>query len=358
MAIQSRSIGRALALVALYALMGCSQDANSNPDASAGVDGQGVATTRVLCGRYVECVAQTNPGGLKIIADQYGKSGTCFDSLGDDLCRKACLTGLQQNRTAFPNEGACPSCLADADCASTGKPACDKKQGLCVVCADDSHCSGSTPACDTAKQRCVTCMADKHCTSSSKPACDVSAQRCIRCAGDQHCKAPTPACEASIGKCFECTKNSHCSSSSNPSCDTANRKCCTVPSCGAIKALIGTNRWICGTHHTQCGAKECGTCSIGTCSSGGQCETTGKACVAGSTGTCAVGELCALDMWDKKYKCGYDHTGAACDALIKKCDTGFTCVNKTCRQFCKKTADCVGGRACTLYKGVNYGDCG
>ena len=249
MAFQMTQFGRTLGLVVLLCVTACSQDAKSNPDGSAGVDAQAVVGVRELCGRYVECVAQTNPGGLKIIADQYGKSGTCFDSLGDDLCRKACLTGLQQNRTAFPNESACPSCLADGDCASTGKPACDTTKGLCVVCANDSHCSGATPACDVAKQRCVTCTADKHCTSSSSPACDVSAQRCIRCAGDHHCKAPTPACEVSIGKCLECTKDAHCSGS-NPSCDIANHKCCVVPSCGAIKALIGTKRWICGTHHT------------------------------------------------------------------------------------------------------------
>lgn len=348
-------------LVGVALLAACSSttteqraDGGATKDSRSAPDTQSAVGTRTLCEQYVKCVAETNPGGLKLIADQYGASGSCFDSLSDELCRKACLTGLRQNNTAFPNARDCPACLSDAECESPSAPGCDTNKGRCVACLVDGHCAGSRPACDLASQSCVECTADKHCTSSSEPACDRSQFRCTRCLNDSHCSAPTPACEPSSGRCLECTQDSHCSGT-NPACDTANYKCCATPSCGALKASIGTKRWICGILLTQCGQKDCGGCSVGTCKDN-ECQTTDQPCTPGASSGCAIGEICGWDSWHKDYRCVYDERGEACDALIKKCGNAFTCTNSGCQQLCKTTADCLTG-TCKLYQGYAFGEC-
>jgi hypothetical protein len=333
-----------------------------SPDASTSAP---PATPQAVCEAYIQCVSKTNPGGLGIILAAYGPHGSCWGAADDALCTQGCLAGLRQSRTAFPNELACPECLGDDECDNPGKRACDRPTGICVACNADAHCPKSAPACDVARHTCVGCNTDAQC-SGATPACDVATHTCVACNTDAQCPH---ACEARTHTCIGCHTNAQCPSNA-PVCQAATSTCCAPPSCGQLKAQMGTKRWICGSIYDSCTNVDCGGCTQGQCLAN-ECSTAGTTCTPGQP-TCAQGEICVYDADRNGYFCSYDYNGASCtypDFNGDQCANavpggglqrfGFDCgLGGTCEQTCKSSSECAGGRTCRLYQGETWGVCG
>lgn len=67
-------------------------------------------------------------------------------------------------------------------------------EGQCVQCANDRHCEGTTPACDTQSNLCVECTLDTFC-EGQRPYCDVAVAvttftsfTCNECVSDEQCQ--------------------------------------------------------------------------------------------------------------------------------------------------------------------------
>jgi len=213
------------------------------------------------CEQYVRCVAATNPGGLGIIEEQYGADGTCWKNT-PELCDGACLTGLLQSRTAFPNEPACPKCVADRHCTEAPLLACGA-DGACAECSSDHHCSGTTALCDG--YFCVECLDDADCAAPT-PRCLFDVGECVACNLDADCAAPTPGCALPAHECVPCSRPEHCPSGD---CE-ADGHCCEASSCEQLADVYGCSLYgvpACGPIQDQScnGTVDCGPCAQGTC---------------------------------------------------------------------------------------------
>ena len=220
-------------------------DAGTSPDAGGGA--------RETCAQYVRCVAGTNPGALGLTADQYGSEGTCWETT-EDLCDVACATGLRQSRAAFPEEPACPACVADRHCGDSSAPACGPA-GACVACTRDEHCPA---VCDPSANTCVECLADKDCGAAT-PFCLPSEKRCAACMSDENCTAPMPGCSPGTNRCVECTAPAHCASDI-----CKGEACCDPQTCEQLAQIYGC---------TLYGFKACGVISESRCNTKVDCGT-------------------------------------------------------------------------------------
>ena len=97
-------------------------------------------------------------------------------------------------------------CWVDSHCSSDSKPYCRQPSlysvhlaNTCVQCTADSHCSGSTPKCNTSRFTCQECDTDNGGCSGSTPYCaklSGTLWKCGECSDHDHCSAPTPYCRS------------------------------------------------------------------------------------------------------------------------------------------------------------------
>ena len=269
------------------------------------------------------------------VCDQLGSSATygqcidvlpeCADCSYDWLCgegaRCATTSAGQSFCVATCADGACPGwaacreteadgavCLpriptcCGPDCEAVCDPPCAGAtsvcwNGLCVECADDADCDGSTGPCDPTTHTCmglecegttpyehdgtcVECLEDDTCAEGS-------------CGADHQCRTSGDACGAGrsglypacavingVAACVPCTEDAHCDGGT---CDTATYRC------------------------SNAGAESCNQ----------SCVTSG--CPSGTAYTLAC---------DPESGCCYD-TNGSCDNVVAFCreQTGSECVS-------------------------------
>ena len=147
----------------------------------------------------------------------------------DGQC-KACPTGYTNNTV---NATSCPICAdgytqtaedtticCPTDTPPTDTPHWNTASGQCVVCLENAHCSGDTPACNTetylceacpdetpywndTTQTCVACLDHSYCPPD-KPVCQSDTYTC------EPCPTETPYWDSSAQKCVECLLDEHC----------------------------------------------------------------------------------------------------------------------------------------------------
>jgi hypothetical protein len=123
--------------------------------------------------------------------------------------------------------GNCLPCNEPNDCARfPATPACGAK-GACVVCTTDSKalCTGKTPTCDPTANSCVECIADGDCPSEAKAACQAD-HTCSTCTEDADCARFGKVCDARSGACVQCRPESEEADCRNDkSCDAKTATC-------------------------------------------------------------------------------------------------------------------------------------
>jgi hypothetical protein len=281
-------------------------DGGSGPAADSGA---APTTPAGICAQYVACVAATTPAGLGVVAEAYGKDGTCWKTLDAETCKGACKTGIVQTHKAFPKAEACDLCDSSADCPSEA-PVCDPSTRRCFECAGAADCAKKPgKACNTATRTCVECTADADCTQRpDRPVCDTTTNTCAECATNQDCRGgfSTQVCDATTRTCRSCVKDSECGGGV---CDRgACLQCRTSADCPA---------------------------SAPTCNGSGACVacTDGSTCPSGACsmrGTCCDPNTCAK----MKVQCGYTIDIFGCGLLTEipcgACPGAQNCVHSTC----------------------------
>jgi hypothetical protein len=120
------------------------------------------------------------------------------------------------------------------DCPANTR-VCDSTTQVCVACATDSDCAGtSTPHCYTATHACAACATNADCTSPANPICrppmfggPTTTPTCQPgCTSNSQCDGGAPVCN-SMGNCVRCAANSDCPSPT-PICDTFYNSGCYV----------------------------------------------------------------------------------------------------------------------------------
>ncbi len=61
------------------------------------------------CADYISCLVEVSPAAVGEAIEYVGPEGSCWDQPdpAPDQCAQACLNGVKELRTAFPDEAAC-----------------------------------------------------------------------------------------------------------------------------------------------------------------------------------------------------------------------------------------------------------
>ena len=88
----------------------------------------------------------------------------------------------------------CIECKSNSDC--TGGMVCNTGPGDCTQsCTAASDCTGSYPACDTAKGLCVECTSEADCAGNGVDVhCVTETSECKPCRSSIDCRPPMPVC--------------------------------------------------------------------------------------------------------------------------------------------------------------------
>lgn len=238
--------------------------------------------------------AASNGGGASFAKDA-GQSSVSAGDAGQE--EGNCLTtGCDGSLVCDTSSEQCFTCLSDEDCASAGGAdasttessdlACDLVTHTCVACTDNSHCSGTTPYCETGSQRCVECLSMEECTDQEKPACNQEAGECTAtCTEDSQCVGATSRCLTSKSLCVECLGNGDCSGGQQ--CNLQSNQCVACvdnSACDAPAAICDTQNNVCVSclESSTCTSDYLGVCSEATnrcvqCTTSDQCTEAGSA---------------------------------------------------------------------------------
>ena len=347
--------------------------ASALPDA-----GGGPITPAAVCDAYIACVAATTPAGLGVVAEAYGRDGTCWKTLSADTCRGACKTGIVQTHRAYPKEEACDLCDTSADCPSQ-LPSCDTVSRKCFECGADADCAGKTnKACDTTKRICVECMQAADCQDPNRPACDPATNRCVMCATNQDCQGGFGGiCDAATKQCRGCNGDAECTGAA-PKCDPAGRcvgcvdgSTCPSGACGMSGACCDPNT--CAKNGVQCGFTidllGCGLFTeipCGACPGAQNCVH--SACKDPPANHCGAGcgGRCGYVPESNSYECV--NVSSSCNSKSNiPCSAGFECTSRkdpitgtyydVCVDYCLTNADCKVGTCSSLSGVKGLGTC-
>jgi len=175
-------------------------------------------------------------------------TGVCGAAVGTAVCQSG-VCDTSDNLCGFAmGDG---TCTVTAQCRSGACVLTGVNTGECEVCAMDSACSGSTPACSSTTNTCVACTATNAtaCVGAA-PVCNVTTNTCSACsAGNQSaCTGTTPVCDTTTSACVAC--GADYGSSSALTCPN------TVPVCNTVSGA-------CGPLVVDAGASEAGADASG-----------------------------------------------------------------------------------------------
>jgi hypothetical protein len=369
-------------------------------DAAAAPDAVVPLTPEGICGQYIACVAATTPAGLGVVAEGYGKDGTCWKTLSGATCEAACKTGIVQTHKAYPDEEACDLCEASGDCPSQ-RPACDLASHKCFECASSVDCAkkSGAKACDTTTRTCVECTSNGDCTARpDRSVCDTIRNVCAMCASNADCAGGgPPVCDATTKTCRSCSGDGECpggvcSSGACRQCRT-DRECpaaaphcsqvgtcvacvdgstCPSGACGMSGACCDPNT--CAKQSVQCGFTidplGCGLFTpipCGACPGAQNCvQDACKDPPANHCGTGCAGR-CGYVPESNSYECV--NVSSSCNSKASiPCSAGFMCepykdpvtgnTVDICVDYCLVDADCKAGTCKSLSGVKGLGTCG
>jgi len=174
------------------------------------------------------------------------EAGSASDSPPAPHCAGDTECGLSSLH-CDPRNGACVECIVDAHCTRSEQPRCDAATQRCVECGVPGDCqAGKT--CETTTRKCIpTCTGSGSCPSSA-PTCDVTRGVCVECTVSSSCKEDDAHCENASGRCVECLVDGDCSSSTRHRCDTVAGRCveCLAPAdCPSKEPYCEPSEWRC-----------------------------------------------------------------------------------------------------------------
>jgi Cys-rich repeat protein len=224
-------------------------------------DGSVCCLDAAVCGaknRCVACASDADCGDLLCVA------GACAPCREDADC-----AGSPAGELCNPDTNACVACLDDSVCAagercnSSGQCSCGSSArctepglGLCrdegCVCSDDSGCPTGAKTCILGV--CVACADDTHCGADEKCFAASSIAAYCGCTKDEQCGSGK--CEVTSGACVACLGDADCAGSA------AGSKC----------AIEGG--FICVQCLSDADCAEGASCAEGvcTCSDASECE--------------------------------------------------------------------------------------
>ncbi len=215
-----------------------------------------------------------------------------------------------------------PPCHADADCgALPGTPYCETVTGECVVCTQDSQCTGTQQVCDGTDHVCrfSPCHADADCTAwPATPHCETISGYCQMCVVDADC-GTQGLCQG--GSCVpkgQCQQDSDCPAGQvcNPlDVPTDCVQCITSADC----TLGGTcSSGFCVASPSCGGDADCGPLK--------HCDAQSATCVdCVSDAQCAPGQTCGGGVCHDPSTCTDAHPCVS----LETCSLG-ACSNATC----------------------------
>lgn len=100
---------RALALAQALLLAACPTPSGETETGTSTTSDTEGAVANKLCIRYVDCVAEVNPGGLSEVDGRLGEAGTCWsEAIADqDACVDECAAGLAKANLDYPSAATC-----------------------------------------------------------------------------------------------------------------------------------------------------------------------------------------------------------------------------------------------------------
>ncbi len=138
------------------------------------------------CSSNEHCTDEFRP-----ICDTY--EGVCKPCATDGDCEPKYCAG----------NGTCGECSAHPHCPNT-KPKCDAEVGVCEACPT------GTPFWKADEEKCITCYD----SNSATPYWNNTKQQCVKCLQNSHCSGTTPVCNSS-NVCEACPSGYGFSSSQN-----------------------------------------------------------------------------------------------------------------------------------------------
>mgnify|MGYP001015669730 CR=1 FL=1 len=342
----------------------------SRCDGNGNCNGAGGHTLRTKCdannywgwwtGNCVQCEnngdCPTTSTCLKASDNHWGlcaMSSTCVSSA-------TCTTSPYRNCVTYSSQKYCAPCELNEDCKAWygSLSTCSSSNQCSDGCSSNTHCSGSTPKCNTSSSpKTCMCLSDGDC-SGSTPYCDTDSfpPKCVECKSSSDCNSLTKAkCETYITtkKCEECDSDSDCSNfnpqkicrkSSSYSTNTCVQ--CTQDShCGGSTPYCSSNVCVQCTSNSHCTLKSAPKCSSNVCvpcTTGTDCHFTpeNKCLTTPSPATCV--------------QC---RTDSDCGPAAPKCNpTSHTCVACLGNTDCTaKNAAVCSSNTCVPCTGV--GDC-
>ncbi len=270
----------------------------------------------------------------------------CVQCLGDDDCGEdtprcetntgVCVecTGSGDCVTKYCDTNyTCQSCQSNENCSDDYK--CKTDNGACVVCLDDTHCSGNTPVCDTEINDCKGCENDTQCGVNK---CKVDTGACVPCVNDSHCSGTTPVCDTSTNICKGCENDTQCGDNKCNLDTGACVPCVNDSHCSGNTPVCDTTTNICKgcEDDTQCGDNKCNldTGACVPCINDSHCSGNTPICDT-STNIC---KGCEDDTQCGDNKCNLD-TGACVPCVNDSHCSENTPVCNTTTNQCTTCAD-------------------
>jgi hypothetical protein len=231
----SLGTGFSLALLLVACLSPTAAPVGQKPAVTGGTTGAGGAA---------------NTGGVGISLPTGGHAASASNG-GSGAATQQCRASLEcapPTPYCVVNPGLCVECLANANCAGTGKRYCDVPRNTCVNCLSDTQCTATAPycspegecvqclsarncgsaeaACDPVLHRCVaTCSDDGDCnTDPGRSFCNTEIDECVQCIADEDCPPVRAHCLLSVGTCEKCVVDTDCASPT-PRCDVKSHAC-------------------------------------------------------------------------------------------------------------------------------------
>jgi hypothetical protein len=293
-----------------------------------------------ICAADADCKSGY-PAGFKCVTPMLEKTQRC--GCDDDAQCK----GNPHGPDCDTIEGRC-TCASNADCKAP-YTLCVPQQGSLFTyyhcekpCKSDADCvTSGKPACDTASGKCVECTKEAHCTSSAKPGCNTSTFKCVACTKDSHCSGEEPLCRFSSNTCVMCKVAADCASSRYGKVCTSNNCTCT----GAADCT-GFYAWGAECVNQSGYGNRCGCLSTAKClnnANGPTCDTSYGVCTCAKDTDCKKTPLTTCGQYSSAASFFHCHKPCTSDADCKALDAGLDICLTTTKQCveCTKDADCA-----------------